>query len=107
LDLSSWRSVAKKVGADTLLLGIVGLEFGAPVRGTTDTERTSLTRHVVTVTRRGNGVQTDRVWLSVLFTDTWGNDTPGLTLPVWEVTIVVDDNVACLTSGLGSDNALG
>ena len=45
--------------------------------------------------------------LSVLLAVAWGNDTPGLSLPIREVTIVINDDVASLTSGLGSDNALG
>ena len=38
---------------------------------------------------------------------TWGDNTPGLSLDVGEVTIVVDDDVACLSGGLGSNNTLG
>ena len=45
--------------------------------------------------------------LSVLLAGAWGDDTPRLALPVGEVSIVVNDDVASLTSGLGSDNALG
>ena len=47
------------------------------------------------------------MWLSVLFTDTWWDYSPGLTLPVGEVALMVDDDVASLTGGLGSDNSLG
>ena len=45
--------------------------------------------------------------LSVLFTVTGWNDTPGLPLPVRKVTLVVDDNMASFTGSLGADNALG
>jgi hypothetical protein len=107
LYLITRLGVAKEVRADTLLGRIVSLELRAPVGGTTDTEGSSLPGHVITITRRGDGVKTDRVGLSVLFTDTWGYDTPRLTLPVGEVTVVVDNDVASLTRGLGSDNTLG
>jgi hypothetical protein len=46
------------------------------------------------------------VGLAILLTVTRGDHTPGLTLPVREVTIVVNDDVACLSSGLRSHNAL-
>jgi hypothetical protein len=107
LEFITGLGVAQKVGADTLLGGIFGLEFGAPVGGTTNTERSSLSSHVVTVTTGGDGIKTDRMGLSVLFTNTRRNDTPGLAFPVWEVTIVVNDDVASLTSGLGSNDTLG
>mmetsp|Transcript_21509 Transcript_21509/g.32028 ORF Transcript_21509/g.32028 Transcript_21509/m.32028 type:complete len:348 (+) Transcript_21509:155-1198(+) len=103
----TWCGVTQKVGADTLLGGIVSLEFRAPVGSTTHTERSGLSRHVITVTRRGDGVKTDGMGLSVLFTGAWGDHTPGLALPVGEVAIVVNDDVASFTSGLRSDNALG
>ena len=45
--------------------------------------------------------------LSVLLTVAWWDDTPGLSLPVWEVSIVINDDVASFTSGLWSDNSLG
>mmetsp|Transcript_19891 Transcript_19891/g.30728 ORF Transcript_19891/g.30728 Transcript_19891/m.30728 type:complete len:338 (+) Transcript_19891:241-1254(+) len=107
LDFVTGGSVTQKVRADTLLGGIVGLKFGAPVGGTTDTKRTSLSGHIITVTGRSDGVKTDRMGLSVLLVDSRGDNTPRLTLPVGEVTIVIDNDVASLTSGLGSDNALG
>jgi hypothetical protein len=44
--------------------------------------------------------------LAVLFADTRGDDTPTLALPVRKVTIVVDDDVASLTGGLGADDLL-
>jgi hypothetical protein len=47
------------------------------------------------------------VWLSILFTGTWWDDTPRLSFPVREFSFVVDDNVASLTSGLWPDNSLG
>jgi len=47
------------------------------------------------------------VGLSVLLSVSRGDDTPGLTFPVREISIVIDDDVAGLSSGLGSDNALG
>jgi hypothetical protein len=114
-DLSGWAShhnfgtsfsVAKEVRADTLLGWVIGLELWVPVGGTTDTERSSLSGHVISVTGRSDGVKTDRMWLAVLLAGTWGNDTPRLALPVWEVTLVIDDNVVGLTSSLRSDNLL-
>ena len=45
--------------------------------------------------------------LSILLTNTWGDNTPGLSLDVGEVTIVVDDDVASLSGSLRSNNALG
>jgi hypothetical protein len=44
--------------------------------------------------------------LSVLFTSTRRHDTPGLSLPVREVSIVVNDDVISLTGSLGSNNFL-
>jgi hypothetical protein len=106
-DIGTWGAVAQKVRADTLLGWVVSLHLIVPVGGTTDTEGSSLSGHVISVTGRGDGVKTDRVWLAVLLTGSWWDDTPRLTLPVWEVTFVVDDNVASLTSGLRSNDALG
>jgi len=107
LDLGTGLGVAKEVGADTLLGRIVGLELRAPVGGTTDAQGSSLSGHVITVSRRGDGVKTNGVGLSVLFTITRRDDTPGLSLPVREVTTVIDDDVASLTGGLGANDALG
>jgi len=106
-DFVTRLGVAKEVGADTLLGRIIGLEFRAPVGGTADAEGTSLSRHVVTISGRSDRVKADRVGLSVLFTDTRRDYTPRLALPVREVTIMVDDDMASLTSGLGSDDSLG
>jgi len=46
------------------------------------------------------------VGLSILLAVAWGDDTPGLTLNVREVTLVVDDDVASLTGGLWAHDAL-
>jgi len=107
LDIITGLSVAQEVRADSLLGGIIGLELGAPVSGTTNAERSGLSGHVVSVTRGGDGVKTNGVGLSVLLSVSRGDDTPGLTFPVREISIVIDDDVAGLSSGLGSDNALG
>ena len=107
LDLGTRLGVAQEVGADSLLGGIVGLKLGAPVGGATNAKGSGLSGHVITVTTGGDGVEADRMGLSVLLTDTRGDDSPRLALPVREVSVVVDDNVASLTGGLGSDNALG
>lgn len=107
LDLVTGRGVAKEVGADSLLGRVLGLELGAPVGGTTNAKRSGLSGHVVSVSGRGDGVKTNRVGLSVLFTGTRGDDTPRLSLPVGEVSLVINDDVACLSGGLGSNNALG
>ena len=106
-DFVTGVGVAKEVGADTGLGWIVGLEFWAPVVGTTDAQGSGLSGLVVTVTTGGDGVKTDRVGLSVLFSVARGHDTPGLSFPVRKVSIVIDDDVASLAGGLGSDNALG
>ena len=45
--------------------------------------------------------------LAVLLTDSWKDDTPRLALPVREVTIMIDDNVASLTGSLRANNAFG
>ena len=45
--------------------------------------------------------------LSILLASAWRDDTPRLSFPVWEITVVVDDNVASFSGGLGSNNALG
>ena len=47
------------------------------------------------------------MWSSIPLSYTRRNDTPGLSLPVREVSLVVDDDVASLTSCLRSDNTLG
>jgi len=47
------------------------------------------------------------VWLSVLFTGTWWDYTPRLTFPVWEVTVVVDNDVASFSGCLWSNNTFG
>jgi hypothetical protein len=106
-NLGTGLGVTQEVGADTLLGRIVGLELGAPVGSPSDAERSSLSGHVVSVPRGGDGVKTDRVGLSVLLAGAGGNDSPGLSLPVGEVTVVIDDDVACFSGGLGSDNAFG
>ena len=106
-DITSGGGVAKEVRADALLGRIVGLEFGAPVRGATDAETAGLARHIIAVTRGGDGVQTDGVGLAVLLAGARGDDTPGLALDVGEVTVVVHNDVARLASGLGPDNTLG
>mmetsp|Transcript_18598 Transcript_18598/g.34436 ORF Transcript_18598/g.34436 Transcript_18598/m.34436 type:complete len:354 (-) Transcript_18598:9-1070(-) len=105
--LISRRGVAKEVRADALLRRIISLKLRAPVGSTTDTKGSSLASHIVTITGRGNGVKTHRVRLAILFADTRGDHTPGLALPVREVTVMVNDDVARLTGGLGADNALG
>jgi len=46
------------------------------------------------------------VWLAILLAGAWRDDTPGLSLPVWEIALVVNDNVTSLTSSLWSDDAL-
>jgi len=99
--------VAQEVRADSLLGWVIGLELGAPVSGTTNAKGSGLSGHVVSVTRGGDRVKTDGVGLSVLLVDSRGDDTPRLSLPVREVTIVIDNDVASLSSSLGSDNALG
>ena len=83
------------------------MHLRAPVSGTTDTERSSLSGLVISVSRGSDGVKTDRVGLSVLLTVARGDDTPRLALPVREVTTMIDDDVASLSCSLGSDNTLG
>ena len=107
LQLISRRGVAEEVRADSLLGGVLGLELGAPVGGTADAERSGLAGHVISVPRGGDGVKSDGVGLSVLLAGARGDDTPRLSLDVGEVTLVVDDDVASLTGGLGADDALG
>mmetsp|Transcript_774 Transcript_774/g.1825 ORF Transcript_774/g.1825 Transcript_774/m.1825 type:complete len:343 (-) Transcript_774:65-1093(-) len=107
LQLISRRGVTEEVRADSLLGGVIGLELGAPVGGTADAERSSLAGHVISVPRGGDRVESDGVGLSVLLAGARGDDTPRLSLDVGEVTLVVDDDVASLTGGLGADDALG
>ena len=107
LNFITRLGVTEEVRADTLLGRIFGLKFRAPVGGATDAKTSSLSSHVITITAGSNRVKTDRVGLSVLFTDTRGDDTPRLALPVREVTIVIDDDVASLSGSLGSNNTLG
>ena len=106
-DLGTGLGVAKEVGADSLLGGIVFLELGAPVSGTTDAKGSGLAGHVISVPGRGDGVKTDCVGLSILLAVARGHDTPGLALDVGEVTLVVDDDVASLAGGLWAHDALG
>mmetsp|Transcript_15434 Transcript_15434/g.33427 ORF Transcript_15434/g.33427 Transcript_15434/m.33427 type:complete len:349 (-) Transcript_15434:60-1106(-) len=105
-DLGSGSGIAKEVGADSLLGGIVRLELGAPVVGATDAEGSGLAGQVVTVTGGGDGVKTDGVGLSVLLAVAGGHDAPGLSLDVGEVAVVVDDDVAGFAGGLWADDAL-
>ena len=114
-DLSSWSGhldfvtrfgITEEVGADTLLRRIVSLELRAPVCGTANAKGSGLSGHVVSVTRGGDGVKADSIGLSVLLLSR-GDDTPGLSLPVRELTLVIDDNVASLTGCLWSNNTLG
>lgn len=44
--------------------------------------------------------------LAILLTNTWRDNTPGLSLDVGEISIMIDDDVASLTGGLRSDDAL-
>ena len=99
--------IAKEVGANAFLGWVVSLEFGAPVGGTTDAETAGLSGHVITITGGGDRVKTDGMGLSILLTNTRWDNTPGLSLHVGEISIVIDDDVASLTSGLRSDDALG
>mmetsp|Transcript_1215 Transcript_1215/g.880 ORF Transcript_1215/g.880 Transcript_1215/m.880 type:complete len:346 (-) Transcript_1215:11-1048(-) len=105
-DLVTGLGVAKEVGADSLLGRIVSLQLRAPVGCATHAKRSGLSGHVISVTRRGDGVKTHGVGLSVLLANTWGHNTPGLALPVREVTVVVDDDVASLACGLWAHNTL-
>ena len=107
LDLITGLGVTQEVGADSLLGGVLGLKLGTPVGGTTDAEGSSASGHIITVTGGGDGVKTDGVGLSILLTGTRWDDTPGLSLNVGEVTLVVDDDVAGFSGGLGSYDALG
>jgi hypothetical protein len=99
--------VAKEVGANTLLSRILSLEFGAPVGGTTNAKTASLSGHIITITGGGDGVKTDGMGLAILLTNTGWDNTPGLSLNVGKISIVIDDDVASLTGGLGSNDALG
>jgi hypothetical protein len=66
MTTSVWGGgVAQKVGADTLLGRIIGLELGAPLGGSPDTERSSFPGRIISVTGRGDGVKADRVGLAV------------------------------------------
>mmetsp|Transcript_515 Transcript_515/g.331 ORF Transcript_515/g.331 Transcript_515/m.331 type:complete len:338 (-) Transcript_515:21-1034(-) len=107
LNLVTWLGVAQEVRANSLLGWIISLELWAPVGGTTNTKGSSLSGHIISVTGGGDGVKTNGVWLSVLFTSSWRDYSPGLSLPVWEVAIVVNDDVASLTSCFWSYNTLG
>lgn len=100
-------AVAEEVGADSLLGGILGLEFGTPVGGAADAETSRLSGHVIAVAGGGDGVEAHGVGLAVLLAHAGGDDAPGLSLDVGEISVVVDDDVAGLSGGLGSDDALG
>mmetsp|Transcript_42874 Transcript_42874/g.130419 ORF Transcript_42874/g.130419 Transcript_42874/m.130419 type:complete len:611 (+) Transcript_42874:1500-3332(+) len=107
LDLISGLGVAEEVGADALLGRIVGLELGAPVGGAADAEGASVAGHVVAVAGGGDGVQADSMGLAILLAVARGDDPPGLALPVGEVALVIDNDVARLAGRLGSNDALG
>mmetsp|Transcript_17539 Transcript_17539/g.31714 ORF Transcript_17539/g.31714 Transcript_17539/m.31714 type:complete len:344 (-) Transcript_17539:96-1127(-) len=106
VHLGTWIGIAQKVGADSLLGGIVRLHLLVPVGGATDAEGSGGSGHVVSVAGGGDGVEADGVGLSVLLAGARGDDTPGLALDVGEVAVVVDDDVAGFAGGLGADDAL-
>jgi hypothetical protein len=106
-DLGTRGGVAKEVGADSLLDWVISLQFRAPVGGTTDTKGSGLSGHVISVTRGGDGVKTDRVVLFGTCFLSRGDDTPRLSLPVRHITFMVDDDVASLSGSLRSNNTLG
>merc|ERR1719487_3117154 len=85
---------------------IVSLQFWAPVGGTADTQGGGLAGHVITIAGGGNGVQANVVWLAVLWVGSGRNNTVGLALPVWDLALVVHDDVAGLASCLGTNNTL-
>mmetsp|Transcript_17388 Transcript_17388/g.29499 ORF Transcript_17388/g.29499 Transcript_17388/m.29499 type:complete len:273 (+) Transcript_17388:773-1591(+) len=99
--------ITEEIGADTFLGRIFSLQLRTPIGGASDTQRTGLSAHVVSVTTGCNGVQTNRVWLSVLLALSRWDDAPRLTLPVRELPFVIDDNVASLTGCLWSYDSLG
>ena len=107
LDVVTRLGVAKEVGADALLGRVVRLELGAPVGGTANAEGSGLAGHVVSVTGGRDGIQTNGVGLAVLLALARGDDSPGLSLPVGHVTIMVHNDVASLSGSLGADDALG
>jgi len=115
-DLSGWSGhgnsvtgggVAKEVGADSLLGWVIGLQFRVPVGCATDAKGSGLSGQIISVTRGGDGVKTNGVVLFGSRSLSWGDDTPGLSLPVRHVTFMVDDDVASLSGSLGSNNTLG
>mmetsp|Transcript_29335 Transcript_29335/g.39151 ORF Transcript_29335/g.39151 Transcript_29335/m.39151 type:complete len:255 (-) Transcript_29335:583-1347(-) len=75
-DLSTRLGVTEEVRADTLLCRIICLKLRAPIGCTTDTKRSSLTSHIVTITRRCNRVETNSMWLAILLACSRGHNTP-------------------------------
>jgi len=92
--------------ADALLSWVIGLELRAPVCRAPHAQRRCLAGHVVTVAGGRDGIQTDRVGLSVLLSDSGGEHSKGLALPVRHLLGVVDYDVAGFAGRVGSDDPL-
>merc|ERR1719316_2365701 len=105
-QLIARAGVAQEVGADALLGGVVRLELRAPVGGAAHAERRGGAGHVVTVARRRDRVQADRVRLAVLRVKARRDDAVRLALPVGHLALVVHDDVARLARGIRADDAL-
>mmetsp|Transcript_4934 Transcript_4934/g.19772 ORF Transcript_4934/g.19772 Transcript_4934/m.19772 type:complete len:378 (-) Transcript_4934:26-1159(-) len=102
-------SVAQKVGADALLLGILGVLLGVPVGGAAHAERGGLAVELVAVAGRGDGVQAHAVGHLLalgVHLGAGGDDAVGLALPEGHLATVLDDDVARLAGGVGADDAL-
>mmetsp|Transcript_12511 Transcript_12511/g.35687 ORF Transcript_12511/g.35687 Transcript_12511/m.35687 type:complete len:361 (-) Transcript_12511:20-1102(-) len=108
-DLSSRCSIAKEVGADSLLGGVLGSELGAPVGGAADAQGGSLAVKAVSVPRGGDGIQTGSVRdLLALGVDLGSrrDNSVRLSLNERDVSVGLDDDVHGLSGGVRSDNAL-
>mmetsp|Transcript_5995 Transcript_5995/g.10231 ORF Transcript_5995/g.10231 Transcript_5995/m.10231 type:complete len:380 (+) Transcript_5995:74-1213(+) len=106
LHLGARLGVAEVVRAHTLLGRVLGAELRAPVGGAANAEGGGVAGHVVTVARRRDRVEADRVRLAVLRVGARRDHAERLALPVRHLALVVDDNVAGLAGGLRAHDAL-
>mmetsp|Transcript_9288 Transcript_9288/g.14662 ORF Transcript_9288/g.14662 Transcript_9288/m.14662 type:complete len:383 (-) Transcript_9288:62-1210(-) len=105
-ELGTGLGIAEVVGADSLLGRVLTSKLRVPVSGTTNAEGHGLAIELITITGGCDGVEADTVGLVALGVNSGGNDTSRLSLPVRHLACMVNDNVAGLTGGLRTDNAL-
>mmetsp|Transcript_29813 Transcript_29813/g.30243 ORF Transcript_29813/g.30243 Transcript_29813/m.30243 type:complete len:301 (-) Transcript_29813:258-1160(-) len=106
LHFITWLSITQEVRADSLLCWVLGLQLGAPVSSTTDTESCGGSLHVIAISGGGNGVETVGVWLTILRVDSRWDNTITLSFNVWHFSCVVNDDITHFTSCLCTNDSL-